>query len=325
MVRQLMWVALGAAAMLVTMRVDYRWLQSRLLTWILVAGTTVALVAALFSPRTNNTHRWLGYGGLGIQPSEFAKLVVIPFMALALGRRLEDDAPLEPELMRIGAVLVVFGVLILEEPDMGNTVMLMAIALTMLFVAGLAYKWVLVTPVAAVPMLYLMAWLAPYRFRRLTSFLEPQADPLGANWQVTQSLYAVGSGGLWGRGFMQGVQKLFYLPEAHSDFIYAVIAEEKGLVGATFVLACFALIIWRGVLVARRAPDAFGCLVASGITVLIGLQGLVNLSVVLKMLPAKGIALPFVSAGGSSMVVSLVAMGVLLNVSQRASATELET
>ena len=164
--------------------------------------------------------------------------------------------------------------------------------------------------------------LSPYRVRRWVAFLNPYDDPFGVGFQPIQSLIAVGTGGIWGKGFMAGVQKMFYLPEAHTDYIFAVIAEERGLVGAVAVLLCFAVIIWRGLRVARRAPDAFGALLAVGITTMIGLQAMVNLGVVIALLPSKGIPLPFVSSGGSSMLVSLMAMGVLLNISQQASATE---
>ncbi|HEY3382284.1 MAG TPA: putative lipid II flippase FtsW [Vicinamibacterales bacterium] len=320
LVRQLLWVALGLAFMLSAMRLDYHWYRNQRLLWGLFGATVVALVAVFLSPPVNHAHRWLNLYGLGIQPSELAKLVTILFVAMAVDRRVEQQDALPPGLVKVGLVLAVFGALIWREPDAGSATALCAIACAMLFVAGIAYKWVLAAGGTALPVMGLLLWAAPYRRARIFAFLDPSADPQGIGFQIRQSLLAVGGGGVWGKGFMQGVQKMFYLPEAQSDFIYAVIAEERGLIGATVVLICFAVIIWRGLVVARQAPDAFGSLVALGITMMIGLQALVNISVVIGLMPAKGIPLPFVSAGGSSMAISLVAMGILLNISQQASA-----
>lgn len=321
-IRQGMWVALGMVGLMVAMKLDYRLFRNRtLLLWI-AGATAVALVAVLFSRPVNNSTRWLGLGGLGVQPAEFAKLVAIFFVATVLERRLEQQEPLEPGLFQAGVLLTVFAGLIMIEPDFGTGLVLLAAAGTMIFVAGLAYRWVLTAVlVLPWPLIAIMLY-EPYRLRRWLAFLNPYDDPLDSGYQTLQSLIAVGTGHVWGKGFTMSVQKMFYLPEAHSDYIFAVIAEETGLVGATVVLACFGLIVWRGLRVARRAPDAFGSLVAVGITALIGIQAMVNLGVVVGILPSKGIPLPFVSAGGSSMIVSLVAMGVLLNISQQASATE---
>jgi cell division protein FtsW len=321
-IRQGMWVALGMVFLFGLMKLDYRILRNRTaLLW--VAGVTVfALLAVFFSRPVNNAHRWLGIGGLGIQPSEFAKLVAILFVATVLERRMEDHESLDPGLIQAGILLVVLAALIIFEPDYGGAVVLLAAAGVMVFVAGLSYRRVLtVLLVLPWPLVAIML-LSAYRRQRWLAFLNPYADPLGKGFQPIQALIAVGTGGVWGKGFMAGVQKMFYLPEPHSDYIFAVIAEERGLIGAVVVLLCFAIIIWRGLRVAHRAPDAFGALLAIGITTMIGLQAMVNLGVVLSLLPSKGIALPFVSAGGSSMLVSLMAMGVLLNISQQASATE---
>ncbi|HVB37591.1 MAG TPA: FtsW/RodA/SpoVE family cell cycle protein, partial [Vicinamibacterales bacterium] len=174
---------------------------------------------------------------------------------------------------------------------------------------------------ASLPIIYIVLMGAAYRRRRLLAFLNPWGDPLGDGFQIIQSLIAVGNGGVFGRGLMAGVQKLFYLPEPHTDFIYAVVGEELGLVGATAVLLCFCVIAWRGLRVALRAPDAFGSLLALGLTTMMAVQAFVNISVVIGLMPTKGIPLPFVSAGGSSLVINLVGMGILLNVSQQASET----
>ncbi|HOC18103.1 MAG TPA: putative lipid II flippase FtsW [Vicinamibacterales bacterium] len=321
LIRQGLWVLLGVALMLVTMRVDYRkWGHPRVIQ-ALVGVTVVGLVAVFFARPVNNAHRWLGIGGVGVQPSEFAKLVVILFAGAVIAARLEArESPL-PAFAKVGVLVLVFAALIVSEPDMGSALALTAVGGAVVFTAGIPARWLaallLTLPVVA----YQLAMMEGYRRQRIFAFLAPFEHRREAGFQVVQSLIAVGSGGVLGKGFMQGVQKLFYLPEAHNDFIYAVIAEEKGLVGASLVLACFVLLAWRGFRVAMHAPDAFGSLVAIGITTMIALQALTNMSVVLSLVPAKGIALPFVSAGGSSMLVSLGAMGILLNISQQASAT----
>ena len=190
----------------------------------------------------------------------------------------------------------------------------------MVFAAGLSYRYLLGFAVTLTPLLYLVLASAEYRRRRLLVFLDPWDDPLGDGFQIIQSLIAVGTGGVFGLGLMAGVQKLFYLPYPHTDFIYAVIAEETGLVGATVILLCFCVITWRGLRVAALAPDRFGALLALGLTAMVAFQAFVNISVVLGLLPTKGTPLPFVSNGGSSLLVSLMGMGVLLNISQHASA-----
>ena len=321
LVRQTLWVVLGISCLMITMRLDYRIYRHPTLLYGAIGLTTVALVAVYFCPPINGQHRWLGIGGLGVQPSEFAKIVAIVFVASTLQQHLEEHYPLRAALLRVGTVAGVFAALIFPEKDAGSALTLAAIAAVMTFVAGLAYKWALGALFVAPWLVYALITLEPYRQRRLAAYWDPWAFRANEGFQVVQSLIAVGSGGVWGKGFMQGVQKMFYLPEAHNDFIYAVIAEEMGLVGTTLVLICFGVIAWRGLRAARRAPDAYGALLATGITVLLVAQALVNISVVVGLVPAKGIALPFVSAGGSSMAVSLAAMGILLNISQHASAT----
>lgn len=322
MIRQGMWVALGIVGMLVAMRVDYHvFCNRRLLLW--AAGfIALALVAVLFGPAVKGGRRWLHMAGLTVQPSEFAKLLTIFFVATVLARRLEDGDPIEPGLAQSATLTVCLAALIMAEPDYGTGLVLLATAFVMTFAAGLPYRWVATAAVLVPPPVATVLWVSDHSRARLMMYLDPTRDPLGAGYQPIQSLIAVGSGGVFGRGFAQSVQKLFYLPEAQNDYIFAVICEEMGLIGACLLVGCFAIIIARGLMVSRRAPDAFGALVAMGITGMIGIQALVNFGVVTQLLPAKGIPLPFVSAGGSSMIVSLVAMGVLLNISQQASATE---
>jgi cell division protein FtsW len=199
------------------------------------------------------------------------------------------------------------------------------IAAVMIFAAGIDYRYIAAVGLAALPALYFLLAFSEYRWRRVQAFLNPWADPQGDGFQMIQSMIAIGTGGITGRGLMAGVQKLFYLPEPHNDFIYSVIAEELGLVGASIVLACFCVITWRGLRIALRAPDRFGAFLALGLTTMIAFQAFFNISVVLGLLPTKGIPLPFVSYGGSSLLINLLGMGILLNVSQHASSTHVVT
>jgi cell division protein FtsW len=201
----------------------------------------------------------------------------------------------------------------------------LVIATVMIFAAGVSYRYVVGVALASLPAIYFLLMSSPYRRRRVTAFLNPWADPLGDGFQVIQSMIAIGTGGIFGRGLMGGMQKLFYLPEPHNDFIYSVIAEELGLIGATVLLACFCIVTWRGLRTALRAPDRFGAFLAIGLTTMIAFQAFFNVSVVLGLLPTKGIPLPFVSYGGSSLLINLVAMGILLNVSQHASSSHVVT
>ena len=318
--KQVTWAVAGVFGLAVMMRLDYRNFKQPVVIWSALGVATVLLVAVLFGPPINGTRRWFAMGGIGVQPSELAKLGVILFTAALLERRMHRIDEISFSLVPIAIVVGVLGGLILLEPDFGTALVLVLIVAAMVFAAGLTYRYLFGAILAMLPLLYFAVMSAEYRRRRLLAFLNPWDDPLGDGFQMIQSLIAVGTGGVSGRGLMGGVQKLFYLPEPHTDFIYAVIAEETGLIGATAVLLCFYVIAWRGMRVALRAPDRFGAFMAVGITTMITLQAFVNMSVVLGLMPTKGIPLPFVSAGGSSLLSSLVGMGILLNISQHASA-----
>ena len=288
--------------------------------WTALGVSTVALVVVFFGPPVNGARRWLfTFGGIGVQPSEFAKVAVILFTAAVLERRM-DKIDQVGALAPIALVAGLVCGLIVLEPDYGTALTVLLIVAVMVFAAGLPYRHVFVLTLVMMPVLVAVLVSSDYRRRRLISFLDPWADPLGDGFQLIQSQIAVGTGGLFGQGLMAGVQKLFYLPKPHTDFIYAVIAEETGLLGATAVLLCFGVIVWRGLRITAAAPDRFGVLLALGLTMMVALQAFVNISVVLGLMPTKGIPLPFVSYGGSSLLVSLLGMGILLNVSQHASA-----
>lgn len=318
--KQAAWAVLGLGLLAVLMRVDYRLYRQPVFILSAIGVVTVALVLVLFGPEINGTRRWFAVGGIGVQPSELAKIVAICFTAMWLDRNMERVNDLVRGLGPIVALLGLFGGLILLQPDLGTAFVLVASVGVIVYAAGLHYRFLAAALLLAVPVLAALIVGAEYRLRRIMSFLDPWADPQGSGFQIIQSLIAVSTGGIGGRGLMAGVQKMHYLPEPYTDFIYAVIGEELGLVGTTAILVLFLVILWRGISIALRAPDRFGSLLALGITAMIGLQALVNMSVVLGMMPTKGIPLPFVSAGGSSLLISLMAMGVLLNISQHASA-----
>ena len=319
LIRQGLWTVLGLAVLGIAMRVDYRTYRNEAFIWGVLAIVGLMLVAVLFSAPINGTRRWFGVGGLGIQPSELAKIACVLFIALILERRMHRIDELSYSLLPIAIVVGVLIGLILLQPDFGTAMSLLLIMTVMIFAAGLDYRYFVGSILAVLPILYVVLVSAPYRRRRLMAFWNPWEDPLGDGFQIIQSFIAVGSGGVFGKGLMAGVQKLFYLPEPHTDFIYAVIAEEMGLIGATIVLLCFGVIAWRGLRIAMRAEDTFGGFVALGLTTMIVVQAFVNMSVVLGLLPTKGIPLPLVSAGGSSLLINLLGMGMLLNISQHES------
>ena len=318
--KQVTWAVLGVCLLLLAMQVDYRKLKQPIVIWTALGLSTAALIAVLFGPTINGTRRWFGIAGVGVQPSELAKIAIVLFTAAILERRMHRIDEVAYSLFPLAIVTGSLSGLILLEPDFGTALTVLLIVGAMVFAAGLSYRYLIGAAAAMIPLLYIVLANADYRRRRLLAFLDPWDDPFGDGFQIIQAQIAVGTGGVFGQGLMGGVQKLFYLPYPHTDFIYAVIAEETGLIGASVILVCFCVIAWRGLRVAALAPDRFGALLAVGLTTLVGLQAFVNISVVLGLMPTKGIPLPFVSAGGSSLLVSLLSMGVLLNISQHASA-----
>ena len=318
--KQVTWVAVGFLLLGGAMRVNYRSYRQPFVIWTALAMIVVALLLVLLvAPTINGSRRWFGIGGIGVQPSEFAKLAVVLFIADLLARRMARVNEPSAVILPVGIVLGGIVGLILLQPDLGTPVFLVLVSAMMIFSAGLGYRYVVGVAVVVLPMLVALITLSHRRaelMERVMAWWDPWRDPLGGGFQVIQSFIAVGSGGLTGRGFMQGQQKIGFLPESQTDFIFAVIAEEFGLVGATLVLVLFLIIAWRGYQVALTMPEEYGAFLALGLTALVVVQGLFNVSVVLGILPNKGLPLPFVSAGGSSMLVSMLAMGMLLNLSQ---------
>jgi cell division protein FtsW len=322
LLRQLVWLALGFAGMFWLMRIDYGRLRRPVVIFTGLFLVLVLLLGVLFLTKAHATHRWIRLGPASVQPTELAKLAVVLYLAWFLERRRRPGSIGVNDLMRtiapaLGPVVVLMG-LVLMEPDMGTAFEILLIALVMLYVAGLSPRYLVAALAAAIPAAYLLIIRVPYRYERVLAFLHPAADPRGHGFQLMQSLIAVGSGGPFGVGLMESRQKLFYLPEAHTDFIFAVLGEELGLIAALVVLGLFAIYAWRGIRAALLAQDDFGRLAAVGITSMVVVQALINISVVIGLMPTKGIPLPFLSYGGSSLVAMLLATGVLLNISQQA-------
>ena len=316
--RQLAWAVAGVGSLLLVMRVDYHRYRSPLVVFAALFLTLFLLGMVLFGDGAHNTHRWFRWGLFSFQPSELAKPVLIIFLAWFLEKRLHAVNDLFYTVLPALAVVGVAVGLILWEPDLGTAVVLLLIAAGMFFMAGLRWRYFWAALAAALPALHLLVFRVAYRRNRILAFLDPYDDPQGKGFQIIQSLIAVGTGGLSGVGLMQGKQKLFYLPAPHTDFIFAVVSEELGLLGGGLLVLAFGIFFWRGLAASLGAPDNFGRLLAVGISVMIVCQALINVSVVLGLLPTKGIPLPFVSYGGSSLLFNLVAAGILLNVTQHA-------
>ena len=318
-IKQGVWVMIGFGVMLLMMQFNYQLLKNRRLVYGLLLLCTLGLICVFAFGAINGAHRWIRLRGVSLQPSEMSKLALIIFLAYFLEKRAGEEGDFWRTFVPCGIVTAWFAGLVVIEPDFGTAMMLVLIFTVTIYTAGARVKHL---AMAAAPALVVAAGLlifVPFRMKRLIVFLDPWADQQGAGFQVVQSLIAIGSGGSNGLGFAQGKQKMLFLPFAHSDFIFAVIGEELGLVGAIAIVVVFALFLWRGVRTALLAPDRFGMLLSLGIVTSIVAQAMFNISVVLSLVPTKGIPLPFISYGGSSLVPTLAAVGILLNVSQHAS------
>ena len=316
--RQLAWAVAGLAAMAIAMRVDYRRLKHPAIVFGGLGVTVLLLAAVFFFDRAHHTHRWIRLAGMSLQPSELAKPALILFLAFYLEQRLKSIDDWRHTLLPAVVPAALFAALIVLQPDLGTALVCLGITAAVLYVAGTRLRYFALSLVPVVPAVCYLLIFVPWRLARIKAFLNPGSDPQGIGFHINQSLIAVGTGGVTGLGLMEGKQKLFYLPEPHTDFIFSVIAEELGLLGAVLVVALFVVVAWRGVRAALRSQDAFGRLLATGITTMIVLQAFFNISVVLALLPAKGIPLPFVSYGGTSLLVMLLSAGVLLNIAQQA-------
>ncbi len=321
-VRQLMWSAIGLAGFFVAMHIDYHvWRRLAPIGLVVSFALLTAVLIPGIGRSVSGSRRWLGIGGLAFQPSEVIKLSLVVYISAWLAGKDQRDMRhfLRGTAPVLGLVALACG-LILAEPDLGTAGALLATSIVLLYVAGTPMVQFGAIFGLALPGLALAIATSHYRRQRFLAFLNPQAHPLSSGYHILQSLYALGSGGLFGVGLGHSRQKYFYLPEEHTDFIFAVLGEELGLIGGLLVLALFAVLIWRGYRAATRAPDLFGCLMAAGITSMLAVQAIVNIGVVTALLPITGIPLPMVSFGGSSLVFTMIGLGMLANITRQTRA-----
>lgn len=315
LVRQATAAGVGLLAMWLVMHIDYRWLRRPVVLYGALGVLTVLLVVVLFQPAVNGSRRWLFLGPLSFQPSELAKVTLVVFGAYQIERQRERERWWEL-VVPYGAMALLFAALVMLQPDMGTAMLIALAALLMLFLAGSPLRFFAVSAAVLLPIALVLARLEPYRWRRVTAFLDPDRYALDAGFQASQSLIAVGSGGVFGLGLGNSVQKLHFLPHPQSDFIFSIVGEELGLIGAVALLGLFGLLLWRGVVAGLRAPDPFGRYLAWGLVGLLVMQAVLHISVALSLIPTTGVPLPFLSAGGSALLATLAACGVVLNVSQ---------
>ncbi len=312
--RQLIWAALGTVAMIFTANFPYQ--KYKKYAFPILATSAVLLLAVLvIGIELNGAKRWLGFGSMTFQPSEVAKLALIIYFAASLAQTRTKIKEFK-FLVRYWLILGVFLGLLLLEPHFSVCLIIGFTMVIMLLVAGAKFRYFAMLAIPVIPAGVAIAILEPYRLKRLTAFLDPFSDALGSGWQIIQSLYAIGSGGLFGVGFGNSRQKFLYVSEPYNDFIFAIACEELGLIGALAILVLFALLLWRGIKIAISAPDLFGSLLVTGIIALVGVQVVLNIAVVTSSIPTTGIPLPFFSAGGSSLLFLMAAMGIVLNVSK---------
>lgn len=315
--RQLLFAVVGLVAMFFLMNVDYWTWRTWAKVIIIVCFVLLLLVLIPGIGNVRNGSRsWIGVGAFSIQPSEFMKLAMIAFLAKFLSEKQKLITSFKKGLVpSLGLVFLAFG-LIMLQPDLGTGTVMVGTCIVMIFVSGARIKHFAFLGLIGIGGFVALVLSAPYRIKRITSFLDPWEDPLGSGFQIIQSLYAIGPGGLFGLGLGESRQKFFYLPEPQTDFIFAILSEELGFIGGTFVILLFALLLWRGIRVALGAPDLYGSFLAVGIIAMVAIQVMINIGVVTGLMPVTGITLPFLSYGGSSLTLMLMAIGVLLNISR---------
>ena len=313
--RQLMHVAIGLVGMLVALNIDYRWYK-RMAYPILIGAMGLLGLVLIIGATRNEAQRWISVGGMSFQPSEVIKIALIMYTAYSVEKKSIKIKQFSIGVLPHLVVLGLIGVLLLKQPDFGTTVMCAVLMFTMLFVAGARTGYIAMIGLLGLGAAVLLVLSSPYRMQRVQAYLDPRSDPWGIGYQVNQSLTAIGSGGLTGKGLGMGTSKLGYVPELWNDFIATAIGEEFGLVGLAVVIVLFMLLMWRGMKIAFGARDMFGTHLAFGLTLLFGIQAAVNLSVVTGVLPNTGLTLPFISYGGSSMIICLCIIGVMLNISR---------
>ncbi|MCK4802232.1 putative lipid II flippase FtsW [bacterium] len=314
LIKQIIWTVMGVFLMLVLARIDYNKLQ-KFSRPLMVFSFSLLVLVLLIEP--GEIKRWLKFGMVNFQPSEMAKICLILYIADVLDRKGSKLQDFKKGLLPILAVAGIFLILIYAEPDLGTAVILGLVVLAMLFMGGVRLSHLLSLVLASIPLLYFAVFHVGYRRERILTFINPWADAQRIGYQIVQALLALGSGGFFGKGLGASRAKLFFLPEPYTDFIFSIIGEELGFLGASLIIFLFVIIAWRGLHIATRAPNQFGNLLAAGITFLITFQAVLNISIVTACLPTKGITLPFLSYGGSSLVFSLAGVGILLNISRQ--------
>jgi cell division protein FtsW len=315
-VKHLLIVGISLVLMILVSNRDYRKLINKSTITVLLLTSLGLLVLVLFLSPVNNTYRWFRFGMFSFQPSELAKISLVLFIGYFLSQHY-DRINLTPlKIMPVFFIVLVISGLIIIEPDVGTALTILFIVITMFFISGLSLRYYIVGGIGLIGVLYYLVVNSDYRTGRVLAYIDPWADPLGYGFQPIQSMIAIGSGGLFGAGLAKGTQKYFYLPTPHTDFIYSVIGEELGFIGSMTLLLLFGALMWRGLRIARRAPDHLGKIVAIGITVMFVAQAFINVSVATTLLPTKGIPLPFISFGGTAMIFNLIAAGILLNISR---------
>jgi cell division protein FtsW len=318
--KQFFWAVLGFGCLWLAMRLDYRRLERLVVPLLVISFVLLFLVLVPpFGQEINGTRRWFRGGPLSFQPVELAKFSLVLYLASFLSSRQQLIESFGHGLLPPLLVAGLMAGLTIVQPDLGNSLALIILTLGLCYLAGARVRHMATIAAAALPVVAVLIAMKPYRWRRMLAFVNPWDDPQGSGFQIIQSFLALGSGGWFGLGLGESKQKLFYLPEPYTDFIFAIIGEELGLLGATAVVALFALLVWRGLRVGLRAPDAFGGYLALGLTIMLATQTLVNLGVVTGALPTKGLPLPFVSFGGSALLMTMFSTGVLLNISQHST------
>ena len=317
--KQLFWAVLGLGCLWGGMLLDYRNLERVVMPLLVVSFVLLVLVLVPpFGQSIDGTRRWFHLGPASFQPVELAKFALVLYLASFLTRRQEVVARFTEGLLPVLLVAGGMAALTLLQPDLGNSLALVILTLVLAYLAGARVQHMALIAGAALPVVIALIALKPYRWRRMVAFMNPWDDPQGSGFQIIQSFLALGSGGWLGVGLGDSKQKLFYLPEPYTDFIFAIIGEELGLLGATVIVALFALLIWRGLRIGLHAPDPFGAFLGLGLTIMLATQTIVNLGVVTGTLPTKGLPLPFISFGGSALLMTMLATGMLLNISQHA-------
>jgi cell division protein FtsW len=315
--RQLLFSLVGLGLMIVTSNLPLRLIRKLTLPLLLISLIGLVLCLTPLATTVKGASRWISIGIFNFQPSEPAKLAIIFYIAHSMGRKVEKIKSFTVGFLPHCIVALVFALLCIREPDFGAASMIMLLCFVLLFIGGTRLGYILASFLAMAPAIVIAITLSPYRMRRLVSFLYPEKDALGLNYQINESLISIGSGGIFGKGIGEGKQKLFFLPDAHTDFIASIVGEETGLVGVALMLLLFAVLVYAGLRIALRCKDLFAMYLASGIALFLGFQVAINLGVVMGLLPTKGMTLPFLSYGGSSLMTNLFAVGVLLAIGKR--------